>query len=87
MILMPGSSAYASEIAPPGRRGEYMGLYTMSFSIAFATGPWLGAQILQRWGGRALWEIAFASGCLSTALMSRIGSKPHATPTAAEPAR
>lgn len=80
MILMPGSAAYASEIAPPGRRGEYMGLYTMSFSIAFATGPWLGAQTLQRWGGRALWEIAFASGCISAALMSRIGSKAPPAP-------
>jgi MFS family permease len=86
MILMPGSAAYASEIAPPGRRGEYMGLYTMSFSIAFATGPLLGAQVLQRWGGRTLWEIAFASGCISAALMSRIGSKPPSAPTAAEPA-
>lgn len=83
MILMPGSAAYASEIAPPGRRGEYMGLYTMSFSIAFATGPWLGAQILQRWGGRALWEIAFISGCISAALMSRIRSKAHSAPAAA----
>jgi predicted MFS family arabinose efflux permease len=47
MILMPGSSAYAAEIAPPGRRGEYMGMYTMSFNIAFAVGPWLGASIRQ----------------------------------------
>jgi MFS family permease len=39
MILMPGSSAYAAEIAPPERRGEYMGLYTRSFNIAFAVGP------------------------------------------------
>jgi MFS family permease len=84
MILMPGSAAYASEIAPAGRRGEYMGLYTMSFSIAFATGPWLGAQILQRWGGRALWEIAFASGCTSAALMSRIASKANSAPAAVE---
>jgi hypothetical protein len=59
----------------------------MSFSIAFATGPLLGAQVLQRWGGRALWEIAFASGCISTALMGRIGSKPHSAPASAEPAR
>jgi MFS family permease len=74
MILMPGSSAYAAEIAPPERRGEYMGLYTMSFSIAFSMGPFLGAEILQRWGSHVLWTTAFASGILSTILMSRIGS-------------
>jgi MFS family permease len=78
MILMPGSSAYAAEIAPPERRGEYMGLYTMSFSIAFSLGPFLGAEILQRWGSHVLWTTAFASGIISTILMSRIGSNRRA---------
>jgi MFS family permease len=73
MILMPGSAAYAAEIAPTGRRGEYMGLYTMSFSFAFSLGPWLGAMLLERHGPQALWGIALVSGCISTLLMSRIG--------------
>lgn len=75
MILLPGSAAYAAEIAPRERRGEYMGLYTMSFSIAFSLGPLAGASILQRWGPHALWGVAFASGCVATLLMSRIGRK------------
>ncbi len=73
MILLPGSSAYAAEIAPAGRRGEYMGLYTMSFSIAFSLGPFLGAEILQRSGPHGLWGAAFVSGCVSALMMSRIG--------------
>jgi MFS family permease len=73
MILMPGSAAYAAEIAPAGRRGEYMGLYTMSFSFAFSLGPWLGAMLLERHGPEALWGLALVSGCVSTLLMSRIG--------------
>jgi MFS family permease len=80
MILLPGSAAYAAEIAPAGRRGEYMGLYTMSFNIAFALGPWAGASILQRWGPQALWGAAFVSGCVSALLMSRIGSKARRAP-------
>jgi MFS family permease len=75
MILLPGSAAYAAEIAPAGRRGEYMGLYTMSFSVAFAFGPWAGASILQRWGAQALWGTAFVSGCVSAMMMSRIGMR------------
>jgi len=75
MILMPGSAAYAAEIAPAGRRGEYMGLYTMSFSFAFSLGPWLGARLLERHGPQALWRAALVSGCVSTLLMSRIGLK------------
>ena len=72
MIFMPGSSAYVAEIAPPERRGEYMGLYTMSFNFAFAVGPWLGASILGQWGPRTLWGAAFLSGCISVLMMSRI---------------
>ena len=75
MILMPGSAAYAAEIAPAGRRGEYMGLYTMSFSFAFSVGPWLGAMLLDIHGPQILWGAAFLSGCISTLLMSRIGLK------------
>src|SRR5271163_3081228 len=71
MILMPGSSAYAAEIAPPERRGEYMGLYTMSFNVAFAVGPWMGASILGKWGATTMWGAAFVSGCISTLMMSR----------------
>src|ERR1700675_2678285 len=70
MILMPGSSAYAAEIAPPERRGEYMGLYTMSFNIAFAVGPWLGASVLGKWGASTVWGAAFVSGCISALMMS-----------------
>jgi MFS family permease len=76
MILLPSSAAYAAEIAPPGRRGEYMGLYTMSFSISFSLAGFLGASLLQRWGPHALWGGAFASGCFAALLMSRIGARP-----------
>ena len=74
MILLPASAAYVAEIAPPSRRGEYMGLYTMSFSISFALAGLLGASLLQRWGPHALWGATFASGCFAALLMSRIGA-------------
>ncbi len=72
MILLPGSSAYAAEIAPDDRRGEYMGLYVMSFSMAFTVGPWLGAEVYERFGGNVLWSAAFLCGCLSAAIMARL---------------
>jgi MFS family permease len=74
MVLLPGSAAYAAEIAPAGRRGEYMGLYSMSYNVAFTVGPWMGASILQHWGARTLWGAAFMSGCVSAGMMSRIGA-------------
>ncbi len=65
MIFMPGGSAYVAAISPDARRGEYMGLYIMSFSLGFTIGPWLGTLALERLGPGALW-----SGCLAVSLFS-----------------
>jgi predicted MFS family arabinose efflux permease len=72
MILLPASSAYVADIAREGRRGEYMGLYTMSFSLAFAVAPWVGTTIYERHGARLVWLSALAGGCLSALLMTRL---------------
>ena len=85
MIMMPGSSAYAAEIAPPERRGEYMGLYTMSFNIGFSLGPFLGASLLERWGPTVAWGAAFVSGCISALMMSRIGTDTHKNQRSVQP--
>jgi predicted MFS family arabinose efflux permease len=60
-----------------------MGLYTMSFNIAFAVGPWLGASILGIWGASTVWGTAFVSGCISALMMSRIEQSKRSTVTAA----
>jgi MFS family permease len=72
MIMFPASSAYVADIAPERRRGEYMGLYTMSFSLAFAAGPWLGTSVYERHGARVVWAGALALGLLSAALLARV---------------
>jgi len=65
MILLPASSAYVAEIAPPEKRGAYMGLYLMCFSLAFAIGPWLGAVVLDARGGRCCGPRCFSAAvCL-----------------------
>ncbi|MBP7147826.1 MAG: MFS transporter [Acidobacteria bacterium] len=72
MILLPSSNAYVAEIAPPGRSGEYMGLYTMGFSLAFVFGPWLGVAGLQRFGGAGLWPACFVAGMISAMSFTRM---------------
>jgi MFS family permease len=72
MILFPGSSAYISEIAPEGRRGEYMGLYMMAFSFAFMIGPWVGTWALEHLGPTLLWILVLVMGVLSTLLFTLI---------------
>jgi MFS family permease len=76
MILFPASSAYIADIAPDERRGSYMGLFQMTFSVAFAAGPWLGTQLLDAAGPRVLWGATFLLGCLSAVLLFRF-SRTH----------
>jgi MFS family permease len=72
MILFPATAAYVSELAPPARRGEYMGFYSMTFGIGFTLGPWAGLNVLEAAGARTLWVACLAVGTLSTLLLARI---------------
>jgi MFS family permease len=75
MILFPSTSAYVSELAPPARRGEYMGFYSMTFGIGFTLGPWAGLNVLEAAGARTLWLACLVVGTLSTLLLARIRSE------------
>lgn len=85
MFFFPAMAAYATDIAPASRRGEYMGLTQMAMSLAFAIGPWAGTAVLGAFGGKTLWLGAFAVGLVATAMMLRL---PHEAPAqlATEPA-
>jgi MFS family permease len=71
MILFPGMTAYVAHVAPNGRQGQYMGLYTMAFGISFAVAPWAGTQLLERWGGLVCWGSMFVLGLIAAVMMSR----------------
>lgn len=72
MIFLPGLTSYVADISPDGRRGEYMGLYSMSFSFAFMLGPWAGLALLDRAGPAFLWTVAFGVGAFATILFARL---------------
>ena len=72
MLFFPSSAAYATEIAPDARRGEYSGLYTMMFSTAFAIGPWAGTVVMERIGARSLWGITAVLGAAAAAMLLRM---------------
>ncbi len=71
MMALPPMSAYVAELAPPERRGEYMGIYTMSWGLAFTLGPWLGTVALDRFGGRALWLGVFTFAMIAVVVLAR----------------
>ena len=80
MIFVPASAAYVAEAAPPGRRGEYIGVYSMSFSAAFALAPWIGTLVMEACGARTLWVGALVAGLLSAALLLLVRERPRPAP-------
>jgi predicted MFS family arabinose efflux permease len=77
MLFFPASAAYATDIAPDERRGEYSGLYTMVFSVAFAIGPWAGIFVLERAGARVLWGLTFVLGAIAATTFLRLPAPTH----------
>lgn len=60
MILFPAMSDAVATLAPPDRRGEYMGLLSLTFAAGLALGPWLGVLTYAKAGPRAVWLATFA---------------------------
>jgi MFS family permease len=77
MILLPSASTYMADIAPAERRGEYMGLYQMTFSLAFAMSASSGTAVLEHFGGATLWMGTLVAGVVSAILLSR--TRPEGT--------
>jgi predicted MFS family arabinose efflux permease len=80
MLLFPQASAYVAEIAPPARRGQYMGAYSLAFSLAFAVAPWAGTSSYARFGARSLWVGVFAVGVVSAAMMLLVRTEARTEP-------
>ena len=71
MVLLPGMSDAVGSLAPPRRRGEYMGLMSLCFAAAMALGPWLGVLAYARLGPAAAWGACCLAALLSAGLFGR----------------
>jgi MFS family permease len=70
MMLFPAMAAHMGDISPEHRRGSYMGAYSMSLSVAFTVGPWMGTQILDVAGPGVVWSAMLVLGTLAAVLMA-----------------
>ncbi|MBL8192966.1 MAG: MFS transporter, partial [Blastocatellia bacterium] len=75
MILFPASSAYVAEVSPVSRRGEYMGIFAMSFGFGTTLGPVFGTNVLENFGASTLWISCLFLGFLSAIMMLKIKQK------------
>jgi predicted MFS family arabinose efflux permease len=72
MILLPSSSAFVADIAPPSQRGSYMGVYQMTGNAALALSAWFGMKYLEMFGARALWGTLFLASTGAAILFLRL---------------
>lgn len=55
MLALPLMNAVVADRAGAANRGRYMGMITMSFSVAFMIAPLAGTSVFDRFGPDALW--------------------------------
>jgi len=55
MLGFPFSNAYALERSKKGNQGEYMAMYSMSFSVAHILGPNIGMHLTENYGFAFTW--------------------------------
>ena len=55
LILVPTSATYAANLAPEDKRGRYLGLYGLHWSVASGIGPVLGGLLNDQLGPRFIW--------------------------------
>ena len=67
MFCFPFSNSFAMSRAPRGQEGNYMGLYTMTFSLAHIASAKTGMGIIMLWGYAANWFVMASIGAVTIA--------------------
>jgi len=57
MISFPFSNTFAMKRSNRGKKGDYMALYTLTFSLSFIVGPNLGMQLSKHFGFNYTWFV------------------------------
>jgi predicted MFS family arabinose efflux permease len=69
MIAFPFSNAFAMQRAKKGNQGEYMALYTISFSISHIFGHNTGLHLVDRFGYNTTWLVMGILGIIAVGLL------------------
>jgi predicted MFS family arabinose efflux permease len=64
MLSLPFLQGVVAERADAKRRGTYLGLLSFAFSVAYMSGPPVGAWVFERFGPAALWYACGVAGVL-----------------------
>lgn len=76
MVFLPASTDAVAAMAPPDRRGQYLGLYSLVWTVAMTLGPWLGLLVYGKAGPALVWAGCAALGFLSAGMTFRFRQGP-----------
>lgn len=65
LIIVPTSSTYVANTAPPDMRGRYMSIYGLTWGVASGIGPVLGGWLSDTINPKATWIGGFIIGAIS----------------------
>ena len=87
LVLVPTSSTYAANLAPPDKRGRYMSVYGLTWGIASGIGPLLGGILNDTLGPKTIWYGGLTFGLAAMLAFLMIGWFGHRAeqPTLAAP--
>ena len=69
MISFPYSNSFAMTRSNRGKKGDYMALYTLTFSLGSLIGPNLGMHLSQSYGFQVTWYVMAGIMSISIGLM------------------
>jgi len=75
MISFPFSNTFAMQRAQKGKKGDYMALYTLTFSIGHIFGPNLGMHISKSFGFQVTWFVMAGIMTLSALILYFLKTK------------
>ncbi len=62
MLTMPLVEGFVAQRSPIEGRGQYMGIFSAAFSMAFVLAPFGGTWVYEEWGYRTLWALCALLG-------------------------
>ncbi len=62
MLTMPLVEGFVARRSPIEGRGQYMGVFSAAFSLAFVLAPFCGTWVYEVWGYRTLWALCGTLG-------------------------
>ena len=75
MVAFPFSNAFAMDRSKKGKKGQYLAMYVMSFSLASVFGHNGGIQLVDKIGYDMTWNLMIGLGFIGVLLLiSAVGS-------------